>query len=345
MTPSELIQIYQKSPNVQTLVQALQKSDMPLKTGLSGFSGSSRALIAAAVVSETYFYHLFILQDKEQAAYFHNDLEKLLDEYQLDFEHKNVLFFPASAKRPYDAELVDNANVLQRAEVLHRLEMNDRKTIVVTYPEALSEKVITQTVLRKNTIKLQTKEAVSMDFVLDLLMEYHFERVDFVLEPGQYAVRGGILDVFSFAGDDPYRLEFFGDEIESIRSFDAVSQLSKQRYEKITILPNIQTQETIAERTSVFSHLPKDTAVWIDDVESCKAILNRSLDKATQAYQSLESLVVRSKPEELYASDQEFLHDIDKFSVIEFGLSGYFKHDQDIAFERNLHSINSLSCW
>ena len=336
MTTSELIQIYQKTPNVQTLVKALNcRGDACVAPtiGISGFSGSSRALIASATISETYLYHLFVLQDKEQASYFHNDLEKLLGEYQLDFEQKMVLFFPASAKRPYDAELVDNANVLQRAEVLHRLENNDRKTIVVTYPEALSEKVITQTVLRKNTIKLQAKENVSMDFVIDLLMNYNFERVDFVLEPGQYAVRGGILDVFSFASDDPYRLEFFGDEIESIRSFDAVSQLSKQRYEKITILPNIQTQESITERTSIFSHFPKDTAIWFDDVESCKAILDRSLDKATAIYESLESLVSRAKPQELYCSGEEFLQDTKPFSIVEFGLTNYFNHDQTITFD------------
>ncbi|MCL2416354.1 MAG: transcription-repair coupling factor [Bacteroidales bacterium] len=336
MTTSEFIQIYQKSPNVQTLVQALQNNGRgeaclapTAKIGLSGFSGSSRAVIASATISETYHYHLFVLQDKEQASYFHNDLEKLQDEYQLDFEQKTVLFFPASAKRPYDAELVDNANVLQRAEVLHRLENNDRKTVVVTYPEALSEKVITQTVLRKNTIKLQAKEAVSMDFVIDLLMNYNFERVDFVLEPGQYAVRGGILDVFSFASDDPYRMEFFGDEIESIRSFDAVSQLSKQRYEKITILPNIQTQESITERTSILSHFPKDTAIWIDDMESCKAILNRSLGKATAIYESLESLVSRAKPQELYCSDEEFLRDMKSFSIVEFGLRATARHSRE----------------
>jgi transcription-repair coupling factor (superfamily II helicase) len=164
------------------------------------------------------------------------------------------------------------------------------------------------------------KEAVSMDFVIDLLMNYNFERVDFVLEPGQYAVRGGILDVFSFANDDPYRLEFFGDEVESIRSFDAVSQLSKNRYDKITILPNIQTQETITERTSVLSHFPKDTAIWIDDVESCNAILNRQLDKANLVYQSLETLGSRAKPEDLFCSGKEFLRDINSFPIVEFGL-------------------------
>jgi transcription-repair coupling factor (superfamily II helicase) len=337
MIPSELIQIYRKSSNVQAVVEALETTDASRtsasckKIALSGFSGSSRALIAAATISETYFYHLFVLQDKEQASYFHNDLEKLLDEYGSDFEHKNVLLFPASAKRPYDVEMVDNANVLQRAEVLHRLESNDRKTIIVTYPEALSEKVITQTVLRQNSIKLHVGTShdspASMDFVIDLLMNYNFERVDFVLEPGQYAVRGGILDVFSFASDYPYRLEFFGDEIESIRSFDAVSQLSKQRYEKITILPNIQTQENIIERTSVLSHFPKDTAIWFDDIESCSAILNRSLDKANSIYESLESLVSRTKPEDLFCSGEEFLKNIKSFSIVEFG----FRADVEVS--------------
>ena len=133
---------------------------------------------------------------------------------------KNVLFYPSSYRRPYQIEETDNANVLLRSEVLNRINSRKKPAIIITYPTALFEKVVTKKELEKNTLKVTVGENLSLDFANEMLFEYKFKRVDFVTEPGDFSVRGGIIDVFSFSNDEPYRIEFFGDEIDSIRTFD-----------------------------------------------------------------------------------------------------------------------------
>ncbi|MCF6342213.1 MAG: transcription-repair coupling factor, partial [Bacteroidales bacterium] len=206
---------------------------------LKGLIGSARALAIAGIFEHSgKQQHLVVLPGKEQAAYFYNDLENLFDEPDADHNNKRVLFYPTAYKRPYEPENLDKAYQLSRTEVLKRFVSSDRKTIVVTYPEALAEKVITKQYLTKNLMKLKQGEEVSLDFMVELLHEFNFEVADFVAEPGQYAIRGGIVDVFSFSNDHPYRIEFLGDEVESIRTFDPVSQLSLQNLNRITLLPN-----------------------------------------------------------------------------------------------------------
>src|SRR5690606_37177342 len=155
----------------------------------------------------------------EEAAYYLNDLEGLVG--QID-----VLIIPSSHRRPYQIEDVDNANVLLRAEVLNRINSRKKPCIIVTYPEALFEKVFTRRQLDRNTLKMALGDLLSSDFMNEPLFEYNFKRVDFVSEPGEFSVRGGIIDVFSFSNDNPYRIEFCGNEVDSIRSFDVETQLS-----------------------------------------------------------------------------------------------------------------------
>ena len=171
---------------------------------------------------------LLILNDKEEAAYLLNDLEQLIGE-------KDVLFYPGSYRRPYQIEETDNANVLLRAEVLNRINSRKKPAVIVTYPDALFEKVVTRKELDKNTQKIKLGDEISLDFLNEVLFEYQFKRVDFVTEPGEFSVRGGIVDVFSFSHDEPYRIEFFGDEVDSIRTFDVETQLSTDKVKKITI--------------------------------------------------------------------------------------------------------------
>src|SRR5699024_103236 len=168
------------------------------------------------------------LNDKEEAAYYLNDLEQLIGE-------ENVLFYPGSYRRPYQLEETDNANVLLRAEVLNRLNSRKKPAVIVTYPDALFEKVVTKKELKNNTLKMKVGDELSIDFVNEVLFEYNFKRVDFVTEPGEFSVRGGIIDVYSFSNDQPYRLEFFGDEIDSIRLFDIETQLSTDKVKKAWI--------------------------------------------------------------------------------------------------------------
>ena len=178
---------------------------------------------------------MLILQDKEEAAYYLNDLEQLIGE-------EDVLFYPGSYRRPYQIEDTDNASVLLRAEVLNRINSRKKPALIVSYPEALFEKVVTRKELDKNTLKVAVGDQVSIDFINEVLFEYEFKRVDFITEPGEFSVRGGILDVFSFSNENPFRIEFFGNEVDSIRTFDVETQLSIEKQKKIKIIPNVENK-------------------------------------------------------------------------------------------------------
>jgi transcription-repair coupling factor (superfamily II helicase) len=179
------------------------------KIGLKGLAGSGKALVCGVLASNMPEANLFILRDKEQAAYFHNDLLKIFngqEQSQQQSASPHILFFPSSCKHSSEADKIDNESVLQRAEVLNRLR-ETKNSWVVTYPEAVEEKVITPRQLAENTVKIHINEPLSQDFLIDFLDEYGFRSVDFVAEPGEYAIRGGIIDIYSYSNDLHYRME------------------------------------------------------------------------------------------------------------------------------------------
>ncbi len=285
---------------------------------LRGLVGSSRAFIAATVYNAASTVQCVILPDQESAAYFYNDLENLLGEKQVLPDQKRVLFFPSSFKRGFHSGIKDNQGLLSRTEVLNRLNSRARKFIVVTYPEAVSEKVVNKKYLEKNTLKLHSGEQVNMEFVLDLLIEYEFERADFVVEPGQFSLRGGIIDVYSFSSDHPYRIEFSGDEVASIRTFDPASQLSIEKKAAVTIVPDIRVNagKNIAYEP-IFSFLPEKAIIWLDDA-------------------GFISEVIDNQPSsDLLLSGSEFLKWMLSYSTIEFGMQFYFKTALPIQFNQS----------
>ena len=215
------------------------------KVHLKGLVGSSLSFVIENAFEQAEQPFLLILNDKEEAAYFLNDLERITDE-------KDVLFYPGSYRRPYQVEETDNANVLLRAEVLNRINSRKKPAIIVSYPDALFEQVVTRKQLNANTFAVKEDDNLSIDFLNETLFEYQFERVDFVAEPGQFSVRGGIVDVFSFSHDQPYRIEFFGDEVESIRTFDIESQLSIDKVKKLSLIPNVENKAMLEKRESFF---------------------------------------------------------------------------------------------
>ncbi|MFM6965162.1 MAG: hypothetical protein ACKOWM_06275 [Sphingomonadales bacterium] len=212
MELTQFIKSLAKHPAVDRSAAALQVANARLHW--KGMVGSAKSLLSLMVAQQVPGTHLFILSDKEEAAYFLNDFEGVFP------EDKRILFYPASYRVPYQQEQTDNANVVARAEVLEQLSAKQNAWIV-TYPEALFEKIPTKKNLVKHTMRLEVAKTYSTDFLNELLLEYQFERVDFVYEPGQFSIRGGILDVFSYANEHPFRIEFFGDKVESIRIFDA----------------------------------------------------------------------------------------------------------------------------
>jgi len=231
MKKADITEKISKNPAIGELKKALDSQENQ-SIFLKGLVGSAVSFVQAEAFLSSEHPFLLIFNDKEEAAYHLNDLEQLVDE-------KNVLFYPGSYRRPYQIEETDNANVLLRSEVLNRINSRKKPSIIVTYPEALFEKVVTKKELDRTILKIKLNDELSIDFVNEVLFEYKFKRVDFVTEPGEFSVRGGIIDVFSFSNDEPYRIEFFGDEVDSIRAFDVETQLSTKQKKRIDIMPNV----------------------------------------------------------------------------------------------------------
>jgi len=269
--------------------------------------GSSLSFVLFDIFKRTGQTLLFVGDDKEQAAYLLNDLELLLGQEQ-------VLFFPSSYRRPYQTEETDNANVLLRAEVLSQLQQGAR--VVVSYSEALFEKVLTRQQLDKNTLTLKRGEHLSLDTLNETLFEYQFQRVDFVSEPGEFSVRGGIVDVFSFSNDTPYRIEFFSDVVEFIRTFDVETQLSLQQVSSVVIIPNIESKVAGEQRTSFLSLLPEETLIFVEDFELFAPKWEKMYQKAQEAFAALKGEIAHLPPEELFCNAQEGLRDFAQRYVV-----------------------------
>lgn len=310
MNTSQFLAHFEKLAPVSETINQLQFSETCIHW--KGIIGSSRAICAATVASQVPGHHLFILNDKEDAAYFLNDLEGLFP------DQKNILFYPASYRVPYQFEDTDNANVVARAEVLEKIN-NGKNAWIVTYPEALFEKVPTQKILTKNTLKLEVSKTYSIDFINEMLLEYHFERVDFVYEPGQFSIRGGIVDVFSYSNDHPFRIEFFGDEVDTIRTFDASSQLSIATHKHFNVIPNVQGSIAHSSNASFLEFLGKNTVVWGAPIEQLKKVLKKEYDKSLKLFGELSDTVRHSIPSELYMNPIDIENELVRFSTVEWG--------------------------
>ena len=330
MKITDFLKLYKNNSLVLGVADAI-KPNHTFRLKLKGLVGSLDAIIAASVYGLNHQNHLFIMHDKEEAAYFFNDLQNLL-------KGKEILFFPTSYKRPYQFDETENANILQRAEILNRINHKASSgELIVTYPEALTEKVINKKSLRENTFSANVGDLVDVAFLEELLATYDFEKSDFVYEAGQFSIRGGIVDVFSYAHDLPYRLEFFGDEIESIRTFDPNSQLSEENLKTINIIPNVQTKLILEERQSFFDFLPKSTKLWFKDMALTYDVVDKYFDKATDNFDQILEVAGQTKvvlaPSDLFESSQTLKGNIQHFPVIEFGNRFSKVAAQEIIFE------------
>ena len=314
MKVSDFIKLYSTLPEIQALCSEISGAKHS-SFSFSGLKGSTDAVVAAAVYSQTKRTSLFILNDRESAQYFANDLQHLMT-------GKEVLFYPSSYKKPYEFEETDNANVLLRAEVLNRLNMKDADgELVVTYPEALTEKVISKKTLIENTMSAKVGEKLDLNFITELLIQYEFEKADFVYEPGQFAIRGGIIDIFSFGNELPYRLELFGDEIESIRTFDPNTQLSVENKKAISIIPNVQNKHILRSTESFLSFFPDESLVFIKNPEVIEEVVGSYYQKAVEIYGKKEKVVPENlidKPEERFESIENLNKALEKFRCLYF---------------------------
>jgi len=325
MTREEFIGFYHNHPGTKKLSAGLEKPNSKLR--ISGLVGSGTALVAAGVIANLRGTHLFVLNDKEEAAYFLNDLQNLSG------EGPEVLFFPRSYRVPYQHEETDNSNVSMRAEVLNAVNKQQVLTVIVSFPEALAENVLTRSELSRHTFEINQGDKHSIEFIDELLIEYGFEKVDYVYEPGQFSQRGGILDVFSFSFDHPYRIEFFGNEVESIRKFDPVTQLSVNIMTRATIVPNVGENLMQEGHDSFFEFLPEDVVIWVKDLDILQDRMEKELEKAIYHYARLEGLTKHLKPEELYTGSKRFKLLVPNFRWVEFGQQSYLKNHTEVKFD------------
>ncbi len=323
MSLAALLRKYENAPKTGQISEALEKREH--KVFLKGLAGSALSFVVKALFTKAELPLLFIADDKEAAAYYLNDLEHLVNS-------EDVLFYPGSYRTPYQIEDVDNANILLRAEALNRINSRKRPSLIVTYPEALFEKVVTKKDLDKNTLKVAVGDQVSIDFINEVLFEYEFKRVDFISEPGEFSVRGGILDVFSFSNDNPYRIEFFGNEVESIRSFDVETQLSIERQKKITIIPNVEHRFFAENRESFLDYINPKTVLFILNTEIVLSKLDRLFEKAGSNFEKLSKDIQHARPEQLFLDGDHFARRAQEFTVAESGASAFFKSAQTFEY-------------
>ena len=323
MSKSVVISRYDKATNVSQMAESLQQSEN--KIHLKGLVGSSLSFVVNSLFHKSELPFLLIFEDKEAAAYYLNDLEQLIGE-------KDVLFYPGSFRRPYQIEEVDNANVLLRAEVLNRINSRKKPAVIVTYPDALFEKVVTKKELDKNTLKITVGDKISIDFINEVLFEYEFKRVDFITEPGEFSVRGGIIDVFSYSNDNPYRIEFFGNEVDSIRSFDVETQLSIEKKNKITIIPNVENKFFQEDRESFLDYISIKTAIFIQNTEGLHSKLDTLFAKAEEAFKNLNGTIKHLKPEQLFLNQKAFIKKALDFTIVELGSKAIFKTNKTVEF-------------
>lgn len=320
MKESQLTDLFNSHPLLADLLEAIN-SPVPGGILVSGLSGSSKAIAVSKIFRETQQMHVVISPEKEDAAYLYNDLVSLIGE-------ESVFFFPSTYKRSVLYEQTEPANIVLRTEVLNLLSSAKRKGIIVTYPESLMEKVISRRNLKKNTLGIAKGDKLSPGFIEALLHEYNFERVDFVYEPGQYSIRGSIVDVFSFSSDLPCRIDFFGDEVETIRTFRTEDQLSVRSLDSIQIIPNIQDISVEEISDSFTDFLPPSAILWIEDIAFVKEKTNSIYDQTVQ--REISGQITGRK--ELVMTGSRLIEECLRFRIVEMARQTSLEADKRISF-------------
>lgn len=269
-----LLQKYRESAQIQTIIEGISQPSARLV--LEGMKGGQRALVLAATALNSNVPHLAICETKEEAAYLFNDLCGLMGE-------TNVWFFPDSFKRPLVFDDLNPTQMLQRSEAVNKISsIRGYGHVIVTYPEALFEKVVQPATLEEHKIDVVKNERLDVDFMIEILIEFGFERSDFVYEPGQFSIRGGIIDLFSYGNDLPYRIELFDDEVESIRTFEITTQASVKQLDRVRIIPNLNTRFRQEQKAPLLRIIPANSIIWIKDVQFVLDKLLKCFEKAEE---------------------------------------------------------------
>ncbi|MBK9735219.1 MAG: transcription-repair coupling factor [Saprospiraceae bacterium] len=283
----ELIDRYEKDQQVKE-INSLTSGENPNHIQLKGMVGALDCFALAGAFSIQPRSHIYIAADKEEAAYVQNTLQSIL-------EKSTIHFFPDSFKRPMQYDELDKNNVLIRTETINKIHVNKgKKSILVSYPEAIFEKAVDPVLLDKDKIEIEKNAALDINTMIELLVMYGFERVEFVYQPGQFSIRGGIIDIFSYGNEWPYRIEMFDIEVESIRTFNPTTQLSVQDISKVSIIPNINNKFKQDQKVSIFKVFSDDTCIWVKEMDML-------VDKLQICFEKVEifadSVAVKSEEE------------------------------------------------
>jgi transcription-repair coupling factor (superfamily II helicase) len=331
-----LMNMYEKDSRIFTIADRIVLSK-PQHIHLSGLSGSASQFVVSSVFNHpitSQLNHLIILRDAEEAAYFHNTIENIT-------KALDIFYFPSSFKNKKNYNLLNSSHVMLRTEALTKLSYGSNRKIIVTYPEAVFEKVVLSKTLTENIISFKQGETINVDALLSRFVDHGFSRSDFVYEPGQFAVRGGILDIYSFGNEKPYRIELFDNDIDSIRIFDPETQLSERKLLQVNIIPNVETQFTSGEKVSLLNFLPENTVVWTEDWEFIKEIIeqqeedvhyaigNKNLSTGTNNSDIEDDDLNQKKDvsENDFVSAPVLEEQIKQRHIVEFGVKSYFKKD------------------
>lgn len=329
MNSKQIVERYKTDDRILALTKAINSKKERIH--IKGLIGSLDALAVAATYFLSHQNMVFVLPDREEANFFQADLESFME--------KEVLVFPSSFRKSFDFTQTDSANVLLRAEVLNQItQTTGYGNLIVTYPEAMAEKVIDRDSLIKNTLEIAINNKLSIDFINEFLIEYDFERCDFVYQPGQFSIRGGIVDIFSFSNELPYRIEFFGDHIETIRTFELENQLSVTQVRTITIVPNVQSKLLTKNNISLLEFIDKDAVIWFKDIQFTLDVIEAGYKKSTELWKALSDNDKQINPDWIdpkYAfSNQKMLADqLQDFPLVEFGKQFFYPATTTINFD------------
>ena len=280
---------------------------------VKGAVGSAVSILAAETFLSQQKTILLITDDKEDSHYTTTEMEELVSE-------ENVLHLPNSYTEPYQEERTKNANLVLRTEVINQLNLNNKQKIIVAHISALNEKVLKKEDFKMISHRIKTGEKLDFDFTEELLNQFHFNLTDFVSEPGEFAVRGGIVDVFSYSNEKPFRITFFGNEIESIKTFDIETQLSVEKVDEFQLVSNINLS-TQGEKVPFFDLLPSDSLIIIKNAYSCLDKTETFYQKAQNQFDKLSKTIKHREPHELFLSSEEFSRCFQKFRTIDFSNS------------------------
>lgn len=328
-----LLSYYRNDPRSQKIAAGIVLPGTQ-KMHLKGLAGSMQQFLLAGVFTNentSKFNHLVIATDAEDAAYIHNTLQGITD--ALD-----IFYFPSSFKSKKNFSLLNSSHVMLRTEALSKISAGGGKKIVVTYPEALFEKVVRAKTLSENIISIKQAEDIDVDGMLEKFVRYGFIRTDFVYQPGQFAMRGGILDIYSYGNEKPYRIELFGNEVDSIRIFDPETQLSERKVLQVNIIPNVETQFAEGEKVSLFEFLPEQTVVWSEDWAFTKEIIDQQHEAFEMFQANVSGKSVAESEEESIESKAFTIADfvqsqiletqLQSRHIVEFGDKAYFGSQQ-----------------